>query len=501
MPTPKHITEQTIGGGVAYINSERLKSLANDLQKIIEERSRAVNIQDRAFMSATEEIKKLKDLLGDPTHILGNANTKHGEIAEYLEVYIGRAQDFVNQRALSATFEGVPRTAAADYILNGLEVQSKFINGTNNTLQHVIYHMEDYSYFGRNGSFYQIPKDQFEIIRKIMNGDHIAGLNLNSQAAIQNKVAEVEQMTGKSFFDVVKPGISKYSEVQQGVVFKTVDGHEQNIIQQNDEHIEKINSDATQKKNFSIDSHQPNLAEAGKAAGMGIVVAGTLSLGMGIRKKLKEGKSLTQFTEDDWAELGLDTAKASSKGGITGAALYGLTNFTNMSAPVAAACISSSFGVASLCKQYKQGEITISKLHEETQVICVDSTIVALGATVGSIVIPIPLLGALVGSITANVMNDYLKKWLSEQEQKEILRLTAMYQANIDRLDARLSELLKTIMQKYEELNGIIGMAFDFDANVFIRLDASIQFAVKMGVPEEKIIRDRLGLRDFLGYK
>ena len=32
-----------------------------------------------------EEIKKLKDLLGDPTHILGNANTKHGEIAEYLE--------------------------------------------------------------------------------------------------------------------------------------------------------------------------------------------------------------------------------------------------------------------------------------------------------------------------------------------------------------------------------------------------------------------------------
>ena len=501
MPAPKHISEQTIGGGVAYINLERANSLHNDLQKIIIERSASIDIQDQAYTDATEEIKKLKDLLGDPTHILGNANTKHGEIAEFLEVYITRANDFVNQRAASATFEGVLRTAPEDYKIAGVEVQSKFINGMNNTLQHVIYHMEKYGYFGRDGSFYHVPKDYFAGIHKIINGEHFEGLNLNSQVAIQNNVAKVEQLAGQSFTDVVKPGMSKYSDVQQGVVFKTVDGHEQNIIQQHEEHLRKIRAEATQKKNVAIENHQPNFAEAGQAAGMGAVVAGTLSLGMAIRKKIKEGKPLAQFAEDDWKEIGVDTAKASSRGGVTGAALYGLTNFTKMSAPVAAAFVSSSFGVASLCRQFKNGEISINKLHEETQTICVDSTIVALGATVGSIVIPIPVLGALIGSIAANIANDFLKNKLSEKEQEEILRLNVKYQNYNAHLHDRLQSLINTIMKKYDELDGLIGMAFNYETDVFTRFDASIQLAKKMGVPKDIIIWDNRGLDAIMEHK
>ena len=264
--------------------------------------------------------------------------------------------------------------------------------------------------------------------------------------------------------------------------------------------MKKINEDARRKENISHDGHRPSFEEAGKAAAMGAAIAGTLSLVMGIRKKLKEGKKLAQFTRSDWKELGLDTAKASGKGGITGAALYGLTNFTNMSSPVAAALVSSTFGVASLCKRYKKGEISISKLHEETQMICVDSTIVALGATVGLIVIPIPVLGALIGSIAANFANDYLKKWLSEDEQKEIQQFNKTYQEYIDNLDGRLKLFINRVMKKYEELNELVGMAFNYEVDVFIRLDASIQFARQMGVEECKIIHDKRGLDAFLGY-
>lgn len=73
-----------------------------------------------------------------------------------------------NQKA-DATFEGVGRTVAADYKVHGVDVQSKYINGANNSLSHVLKHMKDYKgnyeAFGKDG-YYVIPKDQYEQIKK-----------------------------------------------------------------------------------------------------------------------------------------------------------------------------------------------------------------------------------------------------------------------------------------------------------------------------------------------
>lgn len=482
------------------MNSARLQELSNDLQKILQEGSNAINLQNAAYDDATKELVNLKELISDPAHILGSDRTKHGEIAELLDVYISRANDVVAQRTATATFDGVPRTGAADYIMNGIEVQSKFINGTNNTLKHVLYHMENYTYFGRDGSCYQIPKDQFEIVSKIVNGEQIQGLTLNSQIAIQNKVIEIEQITGKNFTDVVKPSISTYSEVQSGIVFRTVDGHDHNIILENQKRIETIKEDHRNKERIAYSEHQPSLSEAGQAGAIGAVIALAMSFTLGIREKIKKGKKITEFTNDDWKEIGLDTAKASARGGITGAALYGLTNLTDLSSPVSAALISSTFGIASVYRRYKNKEITISDLYEETQLICVDSSIVALGATIGSIAIPIPILGALVGSTMATVSNDYLKKWLSEEEQKEIQRLYKDYTDYTDELNKTLKELISSVNKKYKELSGIVGIAFNYEIDIFIRLDASICFSTEMGVPTNKIIRDKSALNKYLGY-
>ncbi|MEZ9922079.1 hypothetical protein AB4342_18280, partial [Vibrio breoganii] len=89
--------------------------------------------------------------------------TKHGEVAEKIEIAIRNARQALDQNAFkpeefTATFEGVGRTAPEDYIINGIEVQSKFINGINNNLKHVIDHMDKYDHFGRDGSYYHIPK-------------------------------------------------------------------------------------------------------------------------------------------------------------------------------------------------------------------------------------------------------------------------------------------------------------------------------------------------------
>ncbi|MHC1717715.1 MAG: hypothetical protein AB9883_03585 [Acidaminococcaceae bacterium] len=500
MDAPKDVTEQTTASYVEHLNAERLKGLANDLQKIIEERESSMYAQHAAYASATEELKKLREVLGDPEHILGSLKTKHGEIAEFLQVYVTRAQDLVNQRVAEATFDGIERLAAADYTINGIEVQSKFINGMNNTLTHVIKHMRTYEYFGRDGSFYQIPKDQYESIVKLMEEGHLKGLNLNSQTAILNKAEEIQRLTKCSFYDVVRPGISNYYEVQQGVVFKTVDGHEQDIIRINNERMAEIREKAKADAGIAKEAHEPGLGEAGKAAGVGAEVAGALTLGLGIRKKIKEGKKLKEFTVEDWKELGVDTAYASAKGGITGASLYGLTNYTKMSAPVAAAFISASFGIVNLYKRYKKGEMEVSQLYEEAQLICVDSSIVALGATVGSMLIPVPGLGALMGSLVSSTAREHFKKILFENELREIERMDYEYQKYNESLDANLRLFIDGIIEKYNKMNGMIGIAFNYEVDVLTRFDASVGLAKELGIPDNEIIKTKPGLDVFLGY-
>ena len=67
----------------------------------------------------------------------------------------------MHNRRADATKDGVGRTAPEDYRVNGVAVQSKYINGTNNSLSHVLEHLEKYKdiNFGQDGSYYVIPKD------------------------------------------------------------------------------------------------------------------------------------------------------------------------------------------------------------------------------------------------------------------------------------------------------------------------------------------------------
>ncbi|WP_438875449.1 hypothetical protein, partial [Bacillus cereus group sp. BC58] len=75
--------------------------------------------QDRAFDSAMDAMNTLREFIGEPGKILGRMDTKHGEIAEQVEVAVRRARDFLAQDAPGATIEGVGRTAPMDYRIVG----------------------------------------------------------------------------------------------------------------------------------------------------------------------------------------------------------------------------------------------------------------------------------------------------------------------------------------------------------------------------------------------
>ena len=209
---------------------------------------------------------------------------------------------------------------------------------------------------------------------------------------------------------------------------------------------------------------------------------------------------MNQFSNEDWKELGIDTAKASARGGITGAALYGMTNFTKLSSPVSAASISSGIEIAVLCKRYNENEISIDALYDGAQMICVDSGIVALGATVGSALIPVPVIGALLGSLIAKQVNDELKKWLIKDEQELIVRMNEEYREYREIEEMKLRAFISKVIEKYRILNGLVGLAFNYEFDVIARVDASIQLARECSMGEDKIVKNRRELDSFFGY-
>jgi hypothetical protein len=237
-----HQTTQIIAGVVAADNLEHVQQL-----------EAALSQQDCTLADALHQVKQVRDFIGTPEHILGNPQTKHGEIAEQVEVGIRNARDLLQQQTPTATFENIGRTAPADYRIADVEVQSKFVNGVGKNLDHVLKHMKQYDHFGRDGSYYHIPKDQYEIMQRIAQGRSVEGLSQSTIDRIQAKVQSVEQLSGRPFTEVIKPGLSNYAEVQQGKIHDTLDRHERDLKDSNE----------NLKQNIRLED-QPNFGQMAK---------------------------------------------------------------------------------------------------------------------------------------------------------------------------------------------------------------------------------------------
>ena len=159
----KSTQEQGLAAWVDYLNQLRLNELLEKLAS-----------QDINLEQALAELQKLKDFIGDPARILGSASTKHGEIAENAQVYISNARRLIEGLSKEYSFEGVARTAPADYLKNGQQIQSKFLNGIKATLNGngnangIRQHIEKYPWFVKNGGSYDIPKDQYDEIMRVL---------------------------------------------------------------------------------------------------------------------------------------------------------------------------------------------------------------------------------------------------------------------------------------------------------------------------------------------
>lgn len=474
--TPKEhlIPDQVNAAIVGTLNNQRMQ---DEIAKLA--------AQDAAFSKAIEQVDKVREFIAKPNNILGSELTKHGEIAEQVEVHINNAKAALHQQDMTAKIlDGADRFAPADYLKDGIAVQSKFINGINNNLTHVIDHMDKYPDFGRNGSYYEIPKDTYETIIKIKEGLPVNDLSEKSKAAILNKIQEIEQQTGQSFDQVVKPGISDYAEVQQGKVVETLDKHEQKLTQKNEELKDTIKNE-----------HKPSWEGAAQAAVIAGAVGGAISLGTALYSKYKQGKNpfKGEFSQDDWKEVGITTAKGAGGGAIAGSAIYLLTNNAALPAPFAGAIVSAAKGISSLMSDYKANKITFEEFTDLGLMVCAESAIVGLATAAGQTLIPIPILGAVIGSLAGKILAEFAigkGKDIAERMRKDM----ADYMRKIDE---NYRAIIRAIDIEFERLGKLTEAAFDLKRNSDL-VFASANLARAYGVAEKDIISSHAELDDFM---
>lgn len=486
--------DQVIAAGVDGFNVWKRNSIARQLDEIINNTLKQQSVQNENFEKALQHMMKMRAFLNSPENILGSVKTKHGEIAENFEVHIRNAMAALNGQADVATFEGVGRTAPEDLILNSVKAQSKFINGTNNSLSSVLEHFQKYQ---DKTMDYIIPKDQFDIIQALRNGQNPTNLSEKSIRSILLKVEEIERQTGRSFDSVVKQSISNYDEVQLGKAQETLQNKQEQIVDENQKKLDTIEKDGEQKKAVVEANAGPSVKEGMKVAGTAAAISATISACTNIYSKVKSGTKLSEFTAQDWKEIGLESGKAGGKAGVTAGSIYTLTNLTSLSAPFAGAVTSATMGVTSLLVDHQKGKIELDELVTQGQILCLEAGIAAIGGAIGQMLIPIPVLGAIIGTVTTNFVWGIAKGKLGKKEEALKAYMNKYMDDLLAKVNAAYYEIIEKIDATYGKFNSLIDAAFDVHANKASLAAASVDLARAVGVEENKILKDDADLEAF----
>ena len=477
-PASPHVAGQVAASWASLDAAARAGDLADALAS-----------QDRAFLAAMREMQAVHDFVGTPERILGSDATKHGEIAEQVNVAVSRARAVLFGNTPTTTFEGVGRFAPIDYISDGAGVQSKYYNGLHNTLRGVSEHASKYPGFAGNEGLYDIPSDQYQQLEHLTQTGRIDGLSEGSANAVRNRLASLEQQTGRSADDLVRPGDATYREVQQGRVHNTIRDRESELSRSNED-----------LKDAARVDHGPSLSGLGQAIAIGAAVGGGITFTQAMWVKYREGKNPFRgdFTLDDWRDVGVRTGQGAGGGAVAGGTVYLLTNSANLSAPAAGAFVSGLMGIGSLLRRYHAGEIDGGEFVDMSRLVAVDAAIVGLASMTGQVLIPVPLFGAFVGSIAGKLVASTITGALGETESELMAQLHAYEQISLSRLDEAHLAHIQRLDAHFGNLERLAEVAFDNDVNTSLRLNASVRFAERVGVPDDLILRTTDDLDEFM---
>ncbi len=214
-----------------------------------------------------------------------------------------------------------------------------------------------------------------------------------------------------------------------------------------------------------------------------------------MKRHLGNGKRIGDLTQDDWEEIAKDSGMGLVKGGVRGGAVYWLNNYTATPSSVASALVTASFGVAECAYRFRSGELTEIEFIESSEIACLDASVSALSSFVGQAIIPVPVLGALVGNAVGTTVYELGKDFYNKREAE----LLAHYAQELKALDTELDgEYAACISGLRENMSAYIRLLEKaFSPNAAMAFSGSAELAASLNVPEDEILHTREEVDDF----
>lgn len=462
--------EQAVAAWVNYLNQIRLDNLLTALHV------QDLNLQD-ALSSIDDAVKKI-DLEVVLTN-RGGAKGMHGFIAEVAEVGIGNARSQL--LGDGAVYQWVNDNGPVDLMRGGVGIQQKFVQaGGRFGLGAIAEHLQKYPDFIKNGGKYQIPADHFEMVQKLHNMTREEAGTLLTRSGNGPSFRDWERV--RSFLDgnsveieSLEPSTLEYREVQRGTYSSTMEAEKQSL-QATDQSL----------RDSAYRDSRPKLSEGAKVTLAAAAIEGGTTFVLAVVEKRRQGKKLKDFTNGDWTEIAGDTGLGFVKGGVRGLSIYSLSNFTATSAAVASAIVTAAFGIAEQANKLRRGEIDELEFIENAEIVSLEAAVSALSSFIGQALIPVPVLGAVIGNTVGMVMYRAVSSSLSQREAELIARyleeqrtldeqLATEYQALIEQLDASMSDYIEVLERA-------------FSPDVELALLGSVQLARELGVASDEIL-------------
>lgn len=412
----------------------------------------------------------------------GGPKAMHGFIAEVAEVGISNARQAVVGAAPSSVW--LNDNGPADILRGVVLIQLKFVQaGGRFSLQAVADHAAQYPQFAVTG-IYQIPRDHYRIVKYLaeMPWDEArllsksgGGPSLHDWEYVHTWLKE----TGLSL-DSLEPSLLDYEQVQADAIHYTLAQEEHNL------------RDADRQRRVEINQrHQPSFNEGARVAGVAAAVEGGVTLVAAILAKRNQGIKIVDFTADDWADIGQQAGLSTLKGGVRGASIYALTNLAKSPVFLAGGLVTVAIGVAEQAHEMRVGRLDPTQFVQNAEALCLETAVSVMSSAIGEAIIPLPILGAVLGNTVGVMLYRIGRDALNDAEQK----LLEDYRAQQGIADA---ELERTLHELEEGLNSFLDLLeAAFVPDVHQAFEGSIALALSVGVAPDAVLKTQQEVIDY----
>ncbi len=469
----------------------------------------ALSDEDRALEQALQEIEKAKDFIFNPDSSgpSGSPNTVHGENAEQVTVALLNANMILSREFPNSDFGRARGDHAIDYFHGDMPVQSKYCETTLETLREISGQFEQYPDY--TGVFH-IPKDQHLELVELQSSGTIGGYPTRTIESIRELLEAFEQASGRNYLDGIRPGQITYdeavrlgeltSETRQGTLGREQAYQERNALADGEWDMRRQSQDNKEEINSAHD-HLASIQGLAEASSLAAVASGGIEITRVLIAKYREGKNpfKGEFSAEDWREVGVTAAKRAAAGGVLGGTVYQLTSLTGLAAPFAASLVSAVLGMKALHGSFRAGTIDERQFVGLAQFVVCEAAIVGLAVVAGQVVIPIPLLGTLIGGIAGRIVASILRECFDDSDAADLATtVTAYEQPNGQRVGDSTGEATASIDRYFADLDWLARLAFDPATNTAIRLRTSADFGRQVNVPDALLLRSTGELDRFI---